>query len=77
MSERGKRLIPDRLVRARYSVTSMTLHRWDHHPTLNFPRPFRIQGRKYRAESELNEFDQRMRPADDDDPGAATDGEVA
>ena len=66
MSEKSKRLIPDALVWRRYGVSSMTGWRWDHHPTLNFPKPFRIQGRKYRAEDELDEFDQRMRPVDDE-----------
>ena len=35
----------------------MTLWRWDRDPGLNFPKPIRIRGRKYRDESELNAFD--------------------
>jgi predicted DNA-binding transcriptional regulator AlpA len=88
-----KRLLPDSVVCRRYGVSSMTVWRWDRDPALNFPKPFRIKGRKYRDSGELDEFDQRTRPADDnvrhaeatadgerlddDDPDAATDGEVA
>ena len=36
------RLIPDPQVRQRYSVTDMTLWRWDHTPSLGFPKPIRI-----------------------------------
>ena len=43
----------------------MTGWRWDNDPTLNFPKPYRIRKRKYRAEDELDEFDQRMRSADE------------
>src|SRR6516164_438773 len=51
------RLLPDREVAARYGVTTRTLWRWDHRPQLGFPRPIRINGRKYRRECELDEFD--------------------
>jgi predicted DNA-binding transcriptional regulator AlpA len=64
MSE--KRLIPDYLVQKRYGVTSMTVWRWDHDPTLDFPKPYRIKGRKYRNADELDEFDARMRPAEEE-----------
>ena len=80
MDESGKRLIPDRLVQERYSVTAMTLWRWDRDPQLNFPKAYRIRGRKYRLEPELDEFDQRMRSADAlraDADGTDADGEVA
>jgi predicted DNA-binding transcriptional regulator AlpA len=52
-----KRLIPDPQVCERYSVTPMTLYRWDHDPDLGFPKPIRIRNRKYRDERELDEFD--------------------
>jgi len=49
--------LPDRKVCERYSVSPMTLWRWDHDATLNFPRPIRIRGRKYRDLRELDTFD--------------------
>jgi hypothetical protein len=54
----SKRLIPDPVVaRLRYGVSQRTLPRWDAKPGLGFPRPIWINGRKYRAEAELDEFD--------------------
>jgi hypothetical protein len=52
-----KRLIPDPLVCRRYGVCPMTLWRWDHDPRLNFPKPIRIRGRKYRDQDALAAFD--------------------
>lgn len=52
-TERTKRYIPDREVAARYGVSAMTLWRWDRDPSLAFPRPLRINRRKYRDEDEL------------------------
>jgi predicted DNA-binding transcriptional regulator AlpA len=52
-----KRLLPDNKVCDRYSISAMTLWRWDRDPSLNFPRAIRIRGRKYRDEAELNAFD--------------------
>ena len=52
-----RRLIPDHRVRERYSISAMTLWRWDADPSLNFPRAVRIRGRKYRDEAELDAFD--------------------
>jgi predicted DNA-binding transcriptional regulator AlpA len=51
-------LIPDSEVCRRYRISSMTLWRWDHEkPELGFPKPVRINGRKYRVEAELDKFD--------------------
>jgi predicted DNA-binding transcriptional regulator AlpA len=55
-----KRLLPDPQVCERYSVTGMTLWRWDHDPNLGFPKAIRIRNRKYRDERELDEFDRRQ-----------------
>ena len=66
MGERCKRLIPDHLVWKRYGVSSMTGWRWDHDPALDFPKAYRIRGRKYRDEAELDAFDERQRMAADD-----------
>ena len=59
MSVISKRLVPDSKVRERYGVSPQTIWRWDHKPELGFPSPVRINGRKYRDESKLDEFDAR------------------
>jgi predicted DNA-binding transcriptional regulator AlpA len=53
-----KRLLPDSKVRQRYGVSACTLYRWDRNSALKFPRPTKINGRNYRDEDELNQFDQ-------------------
>jgi predicted DNA-binding transcriptional regulator AlpA len=59
MEERsGRRLVPDAKVCARYGIHVSTLYNWDHNPRLGFPRPVRINGRKFRDEKELDKFDQ-------------------
>ena len=50
-------LLPDPLVAKKYKRTSRTISRWDEDPTLGFPKPIEINGRKYRRRSELNKFD--------------------
>jgi predicted DNA-binding transcriptional regulator AlpA len=57
----SKRLIPDPQVQERYSISAMTLWRWDHDADLKFPRPIVIRGRKYRDEAELDAFDEAQR----------------
>jgi len=60
MKDKSKRLIPDSEVCRRYGVVAYTLWRWDHDkPELGFPKPVRINGRKYRVEDELDQFDAR------------------
>jgi hypothetical protein len=41
-------LLPDVKVAARYGVDPRTLYRWDAQPALGFPKPLRINHRKYR-----------------------------
>ena len=57
MKDKSKRLIPDSEVCRRYGVVAYTLWRWDHDPDFDFPKPIRINGRKYRVEDELDQFD--------------------
>jgi predicted DNA-binding transcriptional regulator AlpA len=58
MKDKTKRLIPDSEVCRRYGVVAYTLWRWDHQKLeLGFPKPVRINGRKYRVEAELDKFD--------------------
>lgn len=59
MKDKSKRLIPDSEVRQRYRVSSFTLWRWEHDEKSGFPQPVRINGRKYRVEDELDQFDAR------------------
>jgi hypothetical protein len=59
MKDKSKRLLPDSKVCERYGVVPYTLWRWDHDPESDFPRAIRINGRKYRVEDELDEFDAR------------------
>ena len=56
-SKAGRRYLPDPQVCHRYGVTSMTLWRWDHDPRVNFPKPIRINRRKYRDEAELEAWE--------------------
>jgi predicted DNA-binding transcriptional regulator AlpA len=53
-----RRFIPDSEVCIRYGVHPSTLYNWDKNPKLNFPKPYRINNRKYRNEPELDRFDQ-------------------
>lgn len=65
----ARRYLPDPKVCQRYSVTPMTLWRWDNDPAVNFPKPIRINRRKYRDESELEAWE-RLR-ASKSTPAAA------
>jgi len=68
MKDKSKRLIPDSEVCRRYGVVPYTLWRWDHDPQSDFPRAIRINGRKYRVEDELDQFDARRTAERDDRP---------
>jgi hypothetical protein len=58
MSINAKKYIPDPVVaRERYHVSTRTLPRWDKTAGLNFPPPLYINGRKYRDEALLDQFD--------------------
>jgi DNA-binding transcriptional MerR regulator len=50
-------LLPDPEVARRYGVNPRTLFRWDDQPALNFPRPIRINNRKYRRLHELESWE--------------------
>jgi predicted DNA-binding transcriptional regulator AlpA len=55
--KKSRRLIPDAQVRDRYGVHISTLYNWDRDPKLGFPKPIRINNRKFRDEAELDQFD--------------------
>jgi hypothetical protein len=52
--------VPEARVREEFDVTAMTLHRWDKDPSLAFPPPITIRGRKYRSRKQLQEFKERQ-----------------
>jgi len=56
-------LLPDVQVAARYGVSPRTIARWDEQPALNFPKPLRINHRKYRHIVELEDWERRQRAA--------------
>ena len=68
--EDEKRLIPDVKVQKRYGVSAMTIWRWDHDPSLEFPKARYIRGRKYRDEAELDAFDEKLPTTKTDAAGA-------
>jgi len=58
----ASKYLPDgKVAKERYKVCLSTLYRWDHDPRLGFPKPIRINGRKYRDEDELDAFDRARR----------------
>jgi hypothetical protein len=50
-------LLPDSQVAARYRVDPRTIARWDQRPELDFPKPIRINSRKYRSIEQLQSWE--------------------
>jgi hypothetical protein len=59
MSSATRRYLPDALVAQRYNVHATTIFRWDRSDGLGFPKPIRINGRKYRDVDSLEAWDQQ------------------
>jgi hypothetical protein len=57
MEKVSRRLVPDAEVCRRYNVHTSTLRNWDLNPAMGFPKPIRINNRKFRDEAELDRFD--------------------
>jgi len=53
-------LVPDPEACREFSISSMTLWRWDHDIELDFPPPIVIRKRKFRIRRQLEEFKRRM-----------------
>jgi hypothetical protein len=53
-------LVPDPKIAKEFSVTLMTLWRWDRDPTLQFPPPIKIRNRNFRSRAALEEFKARL-----------------
>jgi predicted DNA-binding transcriptional regulator AlpA len=51
--EQTEKLLPAKKVRERYGVSDQTIWRWLHDKNSGFPRPIRIQGRRYWRRDEL------------------------
>ena len=50
-------LLPDSQVAQRYKVDPRTIARWDQRPELGFPKPVRINARKYRSIEQLENWE--------------------
>ncbi len=66
-SNSGDDLLPAAQVRSRYGVSDMTIFRWLNDDKLEFPRPIRINGRRYWRITDLQAFEQKQ----SDQPEAA------
>ncbi|WP_210245946.1 DNA-binding protein [Methylobacterium sp. WL19] len=53
-------LLPATPTRMRYGVSDMTLWRWENDPALGFPKPIRINGRRYWRIADLQAFEARQ-----------------
>jgi hypothetical protein len=56
-------LLPDSQVAQRYKVDPRTIARWDQRPELDFPRPVRINTRKYRSIEALELWERKRATA--------------
>lgn len=57
MEQTRKTYLSGPQVQERYGVTKMTLWRWCENPSMGFPQPLRINGRKYFDVTELDAWD--------------------
>jgi hypothetical protein len=65
-SNPGTRNLSSAEVCRRYNISESTKRRWEDHPTLGFPRPFKVTagGANFTPEHELDTFDaQRLEQA--------------
>jgi predicted DNA-binding transcriptional regulator AlpA len=53
-------LLPATPTRKRYGVSDMTLWRWENDADLGFPKPIRINGRRYWRIADLQAFEARQ-----------------
>jgi predicted DNA-binding transcriptional regulator AlpA len=51
-------LLPAGMVRARYSVSDMSIWRWLHDDQLGFPKPLRINNRRFWRLSDLRAWEE-------------------
>jgi hypothetical protein len=67
--------MPEALVAARYNVTTRTTTPWDQDPDLGFPEAMRVNGRKYRNVTQLQDWERR-RAASGERPGSKKEDDV-
>ncbi|TNC10426.1 transcriptional regulator [Methylobacterium terricola] len=53
-------MLPASHVRQRYAISDMTLWRWEKDPKLDFPKPIRINGRRYWRLADIQDFEIRQ-----------------
>jgi hypothetical protein len=53
-------LVPDPQVCREFSISAMSLWRWDRDPVLNFPPRISIRGRNFRSRKQIEAFKQRL-----------------
>lgn len=56
--------LPSAAVRARYGVSDMSLWRWLHDAKLGFPKPSRINGRRYWKITDLEAWEASRKKSD-------------
>ncbi|KMO21624.1 helix-turn-helix transcriptional regulator [Methylobacterium platani] len=59
-TSRPGEMLPAAHVRQRYAISDMTLWRWEKDPKLDFPKPIRINGRRYWRVTDLVSFETRQ-----------------
>ena len=58
----GNRLyLPRRKLPERYTVTPMTIYRWERDPILDFPQAMIVKGKKFYDVDELEAWEKKMR----------------
>jgi predicted DNA-binding transcriptional regulator AlpA len=62
MSQTNDNLLPGPRVDARYGISAMTRWRWERSPTLDFPKPLKINGRCYWRISDLAAWERGRAP---------------
>jgi predicted DNA-binding transcriptional regulator AlpA len=59
MHEIPENFLPTKKVWERYGVTDRTIDRWLNDPAMDFPRPLKINGRRYFNELQLIAWERR------------------
>jgi hypothetical protein len=53
-------LVPDPVICREFCISAMTLWRWDHDPTLNFPKRISIRNRNFRSRKQIEAFKRHL-----------------
>jgi hypothetical protein len=52
--------VPDVVIRREFGVSPMSIFRWERDPSLDFPRPVIIRGRRYFFRDQIKLFKDRL-----------------